>query len=156
MELTVDHLRANVYPSRFAVVLDQCCTVEQKQTVLLGRVGEVRRLPPEHELAQAMAADDFVEGKPYSKYFHLLDPIDKLLIDKTNKVWVIEMVERVSIGEKDLEKLRWLQEKRVARMSPLARAKLRRRLLFHFTSVAQEDVQELESAGFDRLGRPLA
>lgn len=154
MTLTVDELRANVYPAKPAVVLDQCCTVEQKHTVLLGRVDEVRRLPPEHSLIQALMAEDLSPGKPYSKYLHLLDPIPGALPDKPKKLWVINMVERLSIGVKSVDDLAWMQAKRVARMTPLARAKLRRRLMFHFSTVADEDAAALAEAGFDSLGRP--
>ncbi|MDR6117288.1 hypothetical protein QE370_000472 [Aeromicrobium sp. SORGH_AS981] len=153
MELTTEELRASVYASRNAVVLDQCCTVEQKHTVLLGRIGEVRRLPDDHQLMVSLRTDAPSEGVSYSKYFHLLEPTDALA-DKPNKVWVVELVERVSIGEKNLEDLQWLTNFRQARMTPQARARLRARLVFHFANSERDDQEALASAGLDEMGLP--
>lgn len=154
LELTPEEMRAAVYPSRSAVVLDQCCTVEQQHTVLLGRVGQVRRLPPDHRLAQALEASHPAPGKPYAKYLHRLDDLDPHLPHKSNKVWVIELTERVSVAVKSEEDLAWLRSLRISRMATVSRAVLRAKLLFHFSEVATEDKDQLDALGFDKLGRP--
>jgi hypothetical protein len=154
LTLTAEEMRAAVYPSRSAVVLDQCCTVEQQHTVLLGRVGEVRRLPAGHKLAQALEATHPEAGKPYAKYMHRLDELDPHLPWKANKVWVIELTERVSVAAKTGEDLAWMRSLRSARVTTVARALLRAKLLFHFSETATEDTEALVKLGYDNLGRP--
>lgn len=102
----------------------------------------------------ALNNNDPESGEKYSKYVHLLEP-NHVLVEKANKLWVLELLERVSIGEKSIERLAWLQDKRVARMTPHARAQLRMRLLYHFSTVADDDRDVLKESGFDTLGRAV-
>lgn len=155
--LAADGLAADVYGARRAIVLDQCCTVANKHTVLLARVSDnVRKLPAENQMTQSLERMVPEPGMPYAKYVHPLQDLEEHLPTRPSKRWVVEMLERVSLPVKDLDDLQWLQELRVARMTPLARAHLRLRMQVHFTDLAEEDVEALAAAGLDRLGRPTA
>lgn len=154
-ELTPESLRADVYPKRHAIVLDQCCTVAQKYTVLIARIGVVRRLPPEHQMMQSLARMVPEPNLPYAKYLHPLMELGDHLPFLEKKVHVVEMTERLSLAVKGEAELGWLQQQRVARMTATSRAHLRLRMAAHFTEVAEDDVEELQQAGVDKLGRPI-
>lgn len=156
LELTVDEMRAAVYPSRYAVVLDRCCTIDQKWTVLVARVGTVKMPPVGHKLREAFEAGaHFQEGKPYSKYFHpILSKQPELADPGPAKVLGVELLERVSVATKSATELDWLNAKRIGRMKTVDRAHLRSRLMIHFSQAEADDQAELAAQGFDVLGQP--
>ncbi len=151
--LTADGVRGPVSPSKHVVVLDQSCTVQQRHTVLLGVVGATAPLNPGHQFLQALEALDPKVG-PYSYYEHLLAPHATLDV-APGKRCTIKLLERVSLTAKDEEGLAWLRPHRVARMTPLGRARLRAKLAAHFGSPEDEDLAWLRDNGFDEMGMTI-
>lgn len=151
--LTPEELRASTQPGRLAVVLDRCCTVEQKHTVMIGKVSRFSRPAAGSNMEAALVAQPGL-GVAYSRYAHLLQPLDPHIPNPPKKVFVIDLTERVSIPFDDEAQMKWLTNHRVARMTALARASLRTRLSLHFSEPAGEDVDELAAMGLGPDGLP--
>lgn len=145
-------LSGSVRPNRKAVVLDQCCTVENRLTVLLGLVGSTAPLAEGHQFLRALRSDDASAGSVYAYYEHLLSP-HQALPTKTDSHPIIMLLERLSLAFKELSGMRELQDQRVARMTPLGRAQLRAKLAAHFANPEAEDGRWLQANGYDMMGR---
>jgi hypothetical protein len=134
-----------------ALVLDHCCTVEQKHIVLLARImsREVNEA-----MMQTLINLEPGAGKPYSRYMHLLDPHEKLPAKKKRRK-IVNLLDRVQLSGDGGDAFQWLCEARVARMDVVSRAHLRLRLAVHFgRAEEEEDAPELRALGLDDFGRP--
>lgn len=154
VRLTTDGLTGEVAEKDTAVaavVLDHCCTVEQRHIVLLARV---MSRDVNDNMMRTLTNLDPTPGKPFSPYMHLLDPHDALPTKK-NKRKLINLLDRVQLAGEDAAAFEWLRAARVARMDVVSRAHLRLRLAVHFGRAEEEDdLPALEELGLDTFGRP--
>lgn len=150
VRLTAEGFMAEVDLGAVAIVLDHCCTVEQKHVVLLGRVKSQGL--NERMLAGLRNVDP--QLGTYSRYMHLLES-HLAVPTKTGKHKVINLLDRVQLFGQNSEDLHWLREKRVARMRVVERAHLRQKLAVLFGRVEEEgDLPALRAEGLDTFGRP--
>lgn len=153
IRVTPEGMTAETDANATAVVLDQCCTIEQRHVVLLGRVTSRE---PDERMMRSLTNLDPSLGKTYSAYMHLLDPHDAMPAKK-NKRKVINLLDRLQFTAVDRDQFQWLREKRKARMDVASRAHLRLRLAVHFGRVEDiDDRPALKALGLDDFGRPEA
>lgn len=142
-------VKGNVRPSRTVVVLDRCCTVQQKHAVTLA---EVIVAQPSETYWTALRATMRVEGEPYAVYEHLIDAglLPQLPPDRCH---VIKLLDRFSFIDEPGATRESLRSKRVGRMTPLGRAHLRAKLTVLYTAPEQDDRDWLLAHGYDMSGR---
>jgi hypothetical protein len=142
-----------VRPNRSVIVLEQCCSIDYQHSVLLSEVGRTRPLPPDHRYLAALRSRD-ASGLPYAFYEHLLEP-HPALDPGPDRYSVARLLYRFSFIDLDGALLLDLQSRRVARMTPLARAHLRSKLAAHFGAPEDTDEAWLRSHGYDGRGEGL-
>lgn len=137
-----------------ALVLDRCCTVEQKHTVLLAVVGRVGiSTDPDHRFTRALRGTSAESGRPYAFYEHLLeDHPEALPGGGDRKAWVAKLVDRVSLASNSSDGFVELRKRRVARMTIPARAQLRTKLVAHFGRPENDDAAWLAENGYNVFG----
>jgi hypothetical protein len=153
--MTESGIDAVMRPDRYAVVLDRCCTVENQGTVMLAEVREMKRPKDGSPLMEGLLADSNYNpaaGARPTLYTHLLQPHPELSAKQGNIVF-LDLLNRVSLILPEDDDRRALRLKRVARMTPLARAQLRWKLVGHFGRAEADDTQWLQSHGYDDFGR---
>lgn len=150
-----DGIRGDGDEPTFAVVMDNCCTVEQTSTVLLARVGRKKRPQAGSRTELALRAVEPLEGQDYTPYEHVLEPLDPHM-PESSRWWVVKLVDRLALSGDSLEDLGWLNELRVARMTVPARVRFRLKIANHFGREVNDDSEWLEAQGLDGLGRPLS
>lgn len=138
----------------FAVVIDNCCTIEQTATVTIARVGRRKRPQAGSSTERGLLALEPIAGEPYTPYEHRLEPLEPYLPDSA-RWWVVKLPERVTYTAEALEDLAFLNAQRVARMSVVARVRFRLRVVTHFGREVAEDSAWLDAHGLDLLGRPI-
>jgi hypothetical protein len=154
VRLTDVGIQAEMRPDRYAVVLDRCCTVEQRGTVMLAEVRHMGRPREGTRYLNGLLADSntppSAELRP-ALYVHLLEPHAEMPVRRGDMA-VIDLLNRVSLILPEDER-RELRLKRIARMTPLARAQLRWKLIGHFGRADDEDSLWLHEHGYDDIGR---
>lgn len=153
MQLTDQGLESTVKAGQRAVVLERCCSVEQKRTLLLAKVGRAVDGGPEHQFSVALRSLDPTVG-PYAYYEHLLNPLAGILPQQGGKLWIVQLLERISIAAVDHDQLQPFRARRVARMTVPARAQLRAKLAAHWARPEAEDAIWLDANGFNAAGVP--
>ncbi|MFL6060646.1 MAG: hypothetical protein ACJ72E_05400 [Marmoricola sp.] len=139
------------------LVVDHCCTIEQKCTVMVVAVSrQGRPADPEHPMLQALQHVHPVAGEPYAFYEHLLEDLPGILEAHPKKLWLARLLERVSVAAIDHDHLAPLRTARVGRMTRPARAQLRAKMMAHVGRAEAEDAAWLADNGYDEFGVPTA
>lgn len=138
---TWSQVKWRVYP---AIVISQCCTTQQRSIAELAAVVRTAALPADHGMVRgllsgwpATAGELFFDGM-------LLSPVGSVVPEIAGGRYPhVAFRTRVTFTD-DLE---WLQQKRVARMTPEARRNLRLRLGAWYSRTEDDDRARLEEAG---------
>lgn len=156
--MTIDETElSSTVKVRYALVIEQCCTVENHHTLMLAKVDRIRRLPDEHRYMVALRGTDPAAGQLYAYNEHLLDELDGHLPHAENKLWAAYLLDRLSYAAKAEEgSLHDFQIRRVARMTVPARALLRAKLSLMLGRPEKDDAAWLAENHRDERGLPIA
>lgn len=133
-----------------AIVVTQCCTVEQQHVVSISPVASTRRMAEEDRMYQALLTEEppppeTVNDVPYVNNLFRLDPFQDHIRAETGRLKVAEL-SNVQTFTGDTG---WLRAARVARMTPRARQLLRFKLNVLWGRVEPTDADALKAAGFE-------
>lgn len=130
---------------RHAVVVSQCCTIEQHRFVQLACVREIRQSDSDREAYHALRSTwPPAAGQPYHGYFHALEAHPSLVAKKQDHLFVIDLTRQVILTDALADRL---ATRRVARMTAESRRHLRFRLMYFYGRTEPDDAQELDSIG---------
>jgi hypothetical protein len=134
--------------NRPAVVISQCCTIENGDSVEVAQISNTAPLRPEQPFFQGLMNTDWppVASRSTVSAAFPIGPVDGHLKPKSDgRVLTVDFTRTTNF----LGDLAWLQAKRVARMSPEARRLLRLRLALHWSREEPEDGRILRDLGID-------
>lgn len=137
---------------RDALVVSQCCTIENQRSVALAPLLTMdRRKQREDHLSRLQQQEPPADGGAFLARLLLLEPVAGLdAKDHHLKVADLTKIVTFTGGEHA-----WLQARRIARMSAVGRRRLRIRLAAFWTRVEADDEEELLALGLP-LGADLA
>lgn len=155
MTLTANEITSTA-KARLALVIEQCCNVENHHTVLLAKVDRVRRLDDDQPFMIALRNTDPTVGQMYAYNHYLLEELPEHLPYAENKLWTAYLLDRLSFaaqaGSEDLSEF---QTRRVARMTIPARAQLRAKLALMLGRPEEVDAVWLADNQLDERGLPV-